>query len=37
MDAADHCLDYLSNTDSTRNDQLHGVLDSEDSKKILAH
>ena len=37
MDAADHCLDYLSNTDSTRNDQLHGVLDSEDSKEILAH
>ena len=37
VDAADHCLDYLSNTDSTRNDQLHGVIDSEDSKEILAH
>ena len=26
MDAADHCIDHLGNTDGTRNDQLYGLL-----------
>ena len=37
MDAADHCLDYLSNTDSTRNDQLHGVLNPKIIRNLLLY